>query len=310
MADADLNVVTGAFGYTGRHITRRLLVRGKRVKTLTGHPDRPHEFGQRVTAVPYNFDNPKALTESLKGASVLFNTYWIRFSLKGLTFSKAVENSRTLIKAAENAGVRRIIHVSITNPSVDSPFPYYRGKAEVEKIITQSKMSYVILRPNVLFGDEGILINNIAWLLRRSPIFAVPGSGEYKVQPMFVQDLADMAVNLAERDENIVLDAVGPEIYTFNDLVKMIGEKVGTKVSLVHISPEIFLKLANIIGKLVGDVILTKEEVEGLIADLLVSNQPPTGWTALSEWLSENNTWIGKQYMSEIKKHYSQSSQH
>lgn len=304
MANKELNIVTGAFGYTGRHITRRLLAAGKDVKTLTGHPDRPNEFGDKVAVAPLDFSDPAKLTRSLEGASTLFNTYWIRFSHDGMTFDKAVENSKTLIKAASDAGIRRIVHISITNPSASSPLPYYSGKAEVEKAIMESNLSYAILRPNVIFGDEGILINNIAWMLRSFLFFAVPGSGDYKLQPMYTDDLADLAAGLAEKADTTTIDAVGPEIYSFNDLLKLIAEKIGAGTKIIHLNPTIALYLSRIVGWFLRDVVLTSDEVDGLHANLLVSDQTPTGKTKLSDWLTENSSWLGKAYMSELKKHY------
>ena len=86
------------------------------------------------------------------------------------------------------------MHISITNPSLDSPLPYFRGKAILEKEIRASGISHAIVRPTVLFGKEDILINNITYLLRRLPVFAIPGSGDYRLQPIYVEDLAEIAV--------------------------------------------------------------------------------------------------------------------
>jgi NADH dehydrogenase len=304
LVSAEINVVTGAFGYTGSYIARRLLDMEREVRTLTGHPDRPNEFGDQVRAYPYNFDNPSELRKSLEGATTLYNTYWVRFSYGGTTYEQAVENLKTLIRAAEDAGVRRIVHISITNPSIVSPLPYYKGKAETEEFIEHSKLTYGILRPNVIFGDQGILINNIAWFLRRFPVFAVPGDGEYRIQPIYVEDLADLAVALGQREDNVITDAVGPEIYTFNDLLKLIARAVGSRSRIVHVPPVLAFLLAGAVGRVVGDVVLTKEEVKGLLANLLVSSQKPTGTTKLSEWLKKNAEWIGTEYMSEVKKHF------
>ncbi|MEN6520274.1 MAG: NAD(P)H-binding protein [Armatimonadota bacterium] len=304
MPDSELIAITGAFGYSGRHIARRLLAMDKRVITLTGHPRTDSEFGNRIAAYPLDFSKPAELTESLKGVTTLVNTYWIRFSYGDMTFDKAVENSKRLINAAKDAGVERIVHVSITNPSKISPLPYYSGKARVEKAITESGLSYAILRPNVLFGDEGILINNIAWMLRHFPIFTVPGSGEYQIQPIYVEDLAELVVRNIEPGENVVFDAVGPEIYTFIDLVRLIANKTGRSARLIHLPPYVALFMSRIVGKFLGDVVLTRDEVDGLHMNLLVSSQPPTGWTKLSEWLEDNSDWIGTRYMSELKKHY------
>ncbi|MGA2284710.1 MAG: NAD(P)H-binding protein [Dehalococcoidia bacterium] len=304
MTESELNVITGAFGYTGRYITERLLSQGRRVRTLTGHADRPDPFGGRVEAVPFNFENPPALVDSLRGATTLFNTYWVRFSHGETTFDEAVANTKTLIRAAEEAGVRRIVHVSITNADEDSPLPYFRGKGVLERVIAESKLSYAIVRPTVIFGKEDILINNIAWLLRRFPVFTVLGSGEYRLQPVYVEDMADMAVAAAERDGNETFDAVGPETFTFDALVRLIRERIGSRARIVHIPPGPALRLSRVVGLLVRDVVLTQEEVVGLMAGLLVSSAPPTGRTRLSDWLGENAAVVGARYASELERHY------
>lgn len=299
-----LNVVTGAFGYTGKYITRRLLSMGERVKTLTGHPSRQNPFGDRVNVAPFDFDNPGRLVESLRGATTLYNTYWVRFPRGHVTFDRAVENTRTLIKAAEGAGIRRIVHVSIANASLASPLPYFSGKGQVEEAIIQSRLSYAILRPTVIFGPEDILINNIAWLLRRSPVFAIPGSGDYRLQPVFVEDVADIAVSAAHQDANAIIDVVGPETYTFGELVRLIAETVHSRARIVHVGPGLALFLARLASRVVKDVVLTRDEVEGLMSNLLVSDGPPTGQTRLSDWLSRSADSIGTRYASELSRHY------
>lgn len=303
-SNEEFHVVTGAFDYTGKYITQRLLSLGKKVRTITGHPNRLNPFGGKVSISPFNFDNPGELVKSLRGATTLYNTYWVRFSYKQVTFDKAVENTKTLIKAAEEAGVRRIVHVSITHASESSPFPYFRGKGTLEKTICQSDMSYAIIRPTVLFGHEDILINNIAWLLRRFPLFAVLGSGNYQIQPVFVEDVAELAVKAGQYEENMTMDAVGPEIYAFHDMVQLIAEKVHSKARILYLRPELALFFSRLVGYLVNDVILTRDEVYGLMSNLLVSGNPPTGKTRLSDWLSDNAERIGIIYASELGRHY------
>ena len=297
-------VVTGAFGYIGRYIASLLVSQGRQVLNLTGHPHRPNPFGDRVDTARLRFDDPPALARELQGASVLFNTYWVRFPRGETTFDSAVEDSRLLIRAASQAGVHRIVHISITNPSTDSPLPYFKGKAIVEQAIIESGISYSILRPTVVFGGEDILINNIAWLLRRAPLFGVPGKGDYRLQPVFVEDLAEMAVRAGESEKNEILDAVGPEIYTFEDLVVLIRRTVRSRAKIVHLHPRTMLFFARLIGFLVGDVVLTQDEIKGLMADLLVSADPPTGHTSLGEWLAANAGTVGRRYASELARHY------
>src|ERR671924_1111896 len=158
--------VTGAFSYSGKYITKRLLARGEQVITLTGHPNRPDPFSGKVKAYPLDFDEA-GMARSLWGVDVLVNTYWVRFDKDENTQPRAVENTRKLINAAKVAGVKRVVHISIANPSADSHLPYYWGKAANEKTVMESGLSYAILRPTVLYGGgEDILINNIAYLLR------------------------------------------------------------------------------------------------------------------------------------------------
>lgn len=295
--------VTGAFSYSGKYITKRLLERGEEVITLTGHPNRPDPFGGKVKSYPLDFDEA-GMTRSLQGVDVLVNTYWVRFDKGENTQPRAVENTRKLVNAAKAAGVKRIVHISIANPSADSPLPYYWGKAANEKAVTESGLSYAILRPTVLIGREDILINNIAFLLRRFPFFFLPGDGSYGIQPVFVEDLADMAVEGVYRNDNYVIDAVGPDSYTFRDFVKLIGKTIGAERPLISVPPRLALLATQFLSLFVSDVILTPEEVKGLMTNLLVSKQPALGKTAFKDWLQTNKSTVGKQYASEIQRHY------
>jgi NADH dehydrogenase len=304
MEAPELDVVTGAFSYTGKYIAQRLLSMGKGVTTLTGHPNRRNPFGDRVSVAPFDFDNPSELARSLRGATTLYNTYWVRFTQGPVTFDRAVENTKTLIRAAEEAGIRRIVHISVTNASGDSPLPYFRGKGLVEDAVIHSRLSYAIVRPTVIFGAEDILINNVAWLLRRFPVFALPGSGNYRLQPVFAEDVAEIAVRAAHDDDNITVDAAGPETYTFDELVRLIAEKIRSRARIVHLRPGLALFLSTAIGSMVRDVVLTREELEGLMSNLLVSEGPPTGQTRLSDWLAQNAGSVGVRYASELSRHY------
>jgi len=295
--------VTGAFSYSGKYITKRLLARGEEVITLTGHPNRPDPFGGKVKVFPLDFDEA-GMTRSLQGVDVFVNTYWVRFDKAENTQPRAVENTRKLINAAKAAGVKRVVHISITNPSAQSHLPYFWGKAANEKTVMESGMSYAILRPTVLVGDEDILINNIAFLLRRFPFFALPGDGSYKLQPVYVDDLAELAVEGVYSKENYVIDSVGPDIFTFKQMVELIGEKIGAKRPIICVPPRLALLAAQFLSLFVNDVILTPEEVDGLMAGLLVSKEPARGKTHLADWLEKNKDKVGAKYASELQKHY------
>lgn len=300
------HVVTGAFGYSGKYIVARLLKEGVEVKTLTNSTNRANPFGDKVKAYPFNFENPKALVETLRGASVLYNTYWVRFNFAdkkiGFKHSSAVENTLTLFRAAKEAGVRRVVHVSITNPSEDSPLEYFSGKAKLERALKESGMSYCVLRPTVLFGDEDILINNIAWMLRHFLVFGVFGNGKYRLQPIYVDDLAKLAVEQGKKNKNIVIDAIGPETFTYKELAKTIGKIIGKKRPVISIPDSVGYVVGKIVGELVGDVIITREEIDGLKSDLLYTNSPPAGTTRLTDWLKKNASTVGIRYASELSR--------
>lgn len=299
-----INVVTGAFGYIGKYITQRLLESGEQVRTITTHPHKPNPFGEVVESFPYNFDKPEQLVSSLRGADVLYNTYWIRFEYGGLTFRKAVENTKTLVSCARSAGIQKIVHISVTCASPESTLPYYAGKGLQEREVTESGLPYSIVRPTLVFGKEDILVNNIAWLIRQFPFFPIFGSGSYRVQPVYVEDLAAIAVSCAQERTSAIVDAIGPESFTFEEMVRLIASKIRPKVKLIHVSPALGIGLGKFIGMAVRDRILTRDELRGLMDELLTSPQSPNGTTRFSDWIESNKTTVGTQYTSELARHF------
>lgn len=299
------DLVTGAFSYSGAQIAERLLDSGRGVPTLTYHPDRPHPLRARVDALEYRFDDPAALARSLEGVSKLYNTFWVRFDHGKTSFDNAIESSRMLFFAAKRAGVQRIVHLSITNPSLESPLPYFHGKALVEYALAQSDVPYSIVRPTWIFGGErDVLANNIAWILRRLPAFALPGDGAYPVQPVHVSDLARICTEAGNATGDVVIDAAGPETMPFRDLVALVRAAVDTSSPIVHIPPPVMAIAARALGLLVGDVVLTADEIRGLMAGLLISHEPPRGRIAFSQWLNEHAASVGRSYANELQRHF------
>jgi NADH dehydrogenase len=300
MGEPELHVVTGAFGYSGRYIAARLLEAGCRVRTLTNSPERPNPFGGKIAAHPFNFDQPDKLVASLRGASVLYNTYWVRFNHGEFGFQAAVRNSLQLFEAAGAAGVRRVVHVSITNPAENSPLEYFRGKARLERALGESGLSHAILRPAVLFGGEDILVNNIAWALRRFPVYAVFGDGQYRLQPIYVEDFAELAVAAGRGNSNAVVNATGPETFTYRGLVLEIGQAIGKPRRIISLPPSVAYAATWLTGKVVHDVIITRDEIKGLMAGLLCADSHPLGKTRLSAWAREHADSLGEHYASEL----------
>jgi len=295
-----LHVVTGAFGYSGKYIAARLLAEGSRVRTLTNSMQRTNPFGGQVEARPLNFDCPGDLVESLRGAEVLYNTYWVRFNYSFFKHESAIQNTLILFDAARQAGVKRIVHVSITNPSEDSPLEYFSGKARLERALQEIGISHAILRPTVLFGKEDILINNIAWALRHLPVLGMFGDGSYRLQPIYVDDLAALAVEQGKHAENVTIDAIGPETFTYRDLVTVIAKIIGVKRPIMSMPPALAFAAGWSLGRWMGDVMITWPEVRGLMANLLCTDSPAAGATRLTDWAREHKDTLGVNYASEL----------
>ena len=298
------HAVTGALGFSGRHIATRLVARGDEVVNLTNHPDRPDPFAGALETRPLDFADPAGLSRALHGVDTLFNTYWVRFPHDGVTHATAVRSSRILFEAARDAGVRRIVHVSIANPDPASRYAYYRGKAQVEQALVAVGVGHAILRPTMLFGDVPILANTIGWLLRHVPVFGIPGDGRYALQPIAVEDLAALALDAAAADVDLTWDAAGPEIFSFTELVEAIRDATGSRARLAHLPPSVALASASVLGRVIGDVLLTREELEALMDGLLVSREQPRGTTSLRDWLDANGAWLGRRYVNEVTRHF------
>lgn len=297
--------LTGAYGFSGKYAAKDLAERGFEIVTLTSRP-KPDDAPSYVAEThPLNFEDGGALKDAMKGCCALVNTYWVRYRHRGATHEKAVENSKALIDAAAAASVPRIVHVSILNPSRESPSPYYRGKAEVEGYIQSSGMPYTILRPAVLFGDEDILINNIAYFLRRFPLFVYPGDGSYGIRPVFVEDFAGLIADAVESADSGIIDAVGPESFTFRELVLLIRKTVASRALVLGAPNPLAYFLTSILSLVTGDLVLSRDEITQLTSGVLSNASPAAAQTKLSEWLSAHKASVGLTYHSETKRHFS-----
>jgi len=305
--DTGLDCVTGAFSYSGQAIANALVKSGRQVRTLTGHPSRAPALTS-LQVRPLNFDDSIGLVASLEGVSTLYNTYWVRFAHHQIDHDLAVHNSRALFQAARLAGVTRIVHVSITHPSADSTLPYFRGKALVERALAETGLSYAVLRPAILFGGNDVLINNIAWLLRRVPVFAIGGRGDYRIRGIHVDDLANLCLQKGSESNNSVCDAVGPDRPTFVELVGEIKDAVGSRAKLIRMPGFALPIVSRVVGVALGDVLLTRDEYRAMASGLADTDGPATGSTKLSVWLAANGTKLGLHYANEIKRHFDVAS--
>jgi uncharacterized protein YbjT (DUF2867 family) len=298
------DVVTGAYSFTGRFIARRLMAQERSIRTLTNHPQREGAEDIKAEVAPLQFADRDALVESMRGGEVLYNTYWVRFQHGRVRFGEAVANTRVLMGAARDAGVRRVVHISVSNPSEDSPLDYYAGKARAERAVRESGLSWAIVRPTLIFGQGDILINNVAWILRRFPIFGIPGRGNYRLHPVTGEDVAEIATWAAEQVDNLTVDAAGPDIIYYSEMVESIAIAVGRHPRFVYMSPRNALRAVRLLGRMVSDIVLNEPELEGLMSELLVSSERPRGTRRLDNWLLTHADTIGRTYASELARHW------
>lgn len=291
--------VTGAFSFTGREITLELLRRGDSVRTLSRADVRDDPLRSLIDVVPLVFD-PPMLRTSLSGVETLYNTYWVRFERPGVTYSNAVANTVRLFEAARDVDVRRIVHVSVSNADQADDLPYFAGKHHIENWLAASGIEHTIVRPTLIFGPQDILINNLAWMLRRTPLFLIPGPGDYRVQPVSVGDVARIAIETSAG----VVDAAGPETMSFAALVSAIRDAVHGRARIATAPRLLGLTVSSILGRLLSDVIVTGDELEGLSRSLLVTESEPRGTERFSDWLHEQAGGLGRSYESELRRNY------
>jgi nucleoside-diphosphate-sugar epimerase len=297
------DVVTGAFGYSGAAIARDLLAAGHEVRTLTGHPGHA-PAGSLIEARPLDFADADGLERHLRGAHTLYNTYWVRFPHGGETHATAVANSRVLFDAAARAGIQRIVHVSITHADPASPYPYFSGKAAVEAYLRDLGVPCAIARPAILYGGDGVLLNNIAWLLRRLPVFAVGARGDYRIRPIHVDDLARLCLQLGAQADRVTVDAVGPESLAFRDMVLAIRAAVGSRALVVPAPGWAIPPLSAVLGAALRDVLLTPDEYRAMADGLADSDGPATGSNSLTQWIADHGSELGRSYANELTRHY------
>jgi NADH dehydrogenase len=297
------DAVTGAFSFTGRAIAAQLLSEGREVVTLVRRPA-PADADPRIRTAPIAFDDPSALTAALRGVDTLYSTYWIRFERGGLTFDEVVRRSQALLTAAGHAGVRRYVHVSVVNASSSAPTRYFVAKARLDDLVRASGLSHAIVRPTLTFGPGDILVNNLSWVLRRFPAFPIPGNGEYRLQPVHVEDVARIAIDAGRQTGDLEVDAAGPDILTFNRFVHLLADAVGSGTWLFHAPRLVSYAGARALGLLVRDVMLTRDEITELTASLLVSGAPPRGRIGLGAWAAAHADELGRTYHSELDRHF------
>jgi len=297
-------MVTGAFSFTGRHVAKRLLEEGEEVRTMTRFPQSASPFAEAVPAVPFDYDDVGALTQALRGCDRLINTYWRRQPEGNLGYDRVVQQSKNLFAAAKAVGIERIVHMSINDPH-GKKFPYFRAKCATERAVRECTVSSVVVRPQLVFGDGELLINNLAWTLRQSRLAAVPGDGQYLMQPIHASDYAELIVGLSRNRRDGVVNGVGPDVMTYDDMVSMVGNAIGRKPRILHVHPKFFDRVARLINRFVEEPTVLDYEVYGCLVENGVVPREPQGTRRLVDWLRDHADSLGRRYADQDRRPFS-----
>ena len=294
-------VITGAFSFTGAAVASELSRRGWTVCSLTNRRRPPG--ADHIASVPLRFES-KHLETVLSAADAFVNTYWLRFPYGGQTFETAVANSKLLIEGATQAGIGRFVHLSVSNAASNSNLGYYRGKAEVEAALRTSRLSYSIVCPTLIVGPRDVLTNNIAWFLRRFPIFPIPDGGNYRLRPLTLGDAGRIVADETESSETAQIDAAGPEIMTFREYVHTVARACGLRRTVVGVPGNLALAALRLVQRFLKDVVLTREELLGLQQEALLSHQSPRAKESVTDWLRQNGETLGRRYANDLDRHF------
>ncbi len=231
-------LITGATGYIGRHLVARLVQQGERPRCLVRDLKRAGQIlpGAKVDLVQGDTTQPGTLRLVMQGVDTVIHTAFITAERKqsaGNHYDTTnVEGTANVVKAAKSAGVSRIIAVSGLGTKPDKPGSYMQGRYLAEQMIKESGMTWTIIQPSVLFGKDAPFIKGLTDLIRTSPVVPLIGGGKIMFQPIYVEDVVSVIVevlNEPERTANKTFTIGGPEYYSFTGIVTMLTHAMHKK---------------------------------------------------------------------------------
>jgi uncharacterized protein YbjT (DUF2867 family) len=273
--DAKIVALAGGSGFIGRAIARRLVAGGIHVRVLTRNPEsaRARLNLPGVEFVSADIGNPASLLQALGEANAIvdaiqFDGYPVENPRRGLTFERVDYGGvLALVDAAKQSGVDRFIYISGAAADEKSAHPGFRAKGRAERAIRESGLTYTIFRPSLIYGPEDKVVNGLARALRFAPIFGVPGTGRQKVQPVLVDDLAAcVTLALSGRGHNRTYEIGGPELMTFDEMMRVIMDASRHRRPLFHI-PEGAMRAAGAVLEKLPTPLLSRDAVTFVTAD-------------------------------------------
>jgi uncharacterized protein YbjT (DUF2867 family) len=275
MADR-LIAVAGGSGFIGRAIALRIAaIPSTRVRVLSRYPDKARtRFKQpNVECVFGDVTMTAALKDALARTTAVVNAtqfdgYPVENPARGLTFERIdFGGTAALLGAAKQTGTAQFIYISGASADETSVHPGFRAKGLAERAIRESGLTYTIFRPSLVYGPEDKVLNGLVKALRLTPVFPVPGTGKQKVQPVLVDDLAAcVALALTGKGANGTYEVGGPDLMTFDEMMRLVMEVTGARRPIIHI-PESIMRAFGAVGEKLPTPVLSRDAVKFVTAD-------------------------------------------
>ncbi len=233
-------LVTGGTGFVGTHVVNELLRRKHEVAVLARRSESArNRYNFPVSVAAGNVLDPAAVRRAAEGREAVIHLVGIIAEKGEQTFDRIHrEAAENVARAASDAGVRRLLHMSAMGSSEDSPSEYGRTKAAGERAVRESHLEWTVFRPSIIFGPGDGFVTLLAGVVRRNPGFIpVVGPGTTKFMPVSVHDVARVYADSLEKPESVgeVFEVGGPETFTLNEIYREIAMAVGKpRKPLVH----------------------------------------------------------------------------
>ena len=272
-------LVTGASGFVGSHIVHALRAEDRPVRALVRDPKRADQleaWGCEVVAG--DMTDPDSLARAASGVDAVIHLVAIRQG-RPEDFERVMsQGTRDLLAAAEKSKVRRFVHMSALGTSEETKglVPYYGAKWEMEKAVESSGLEYVIFRPSFVFARNGGILPTFRRLARIAPVTPIIGSGEQRIQPIWVDDVAAYFVRALDHPAaaNRLFELGGPDAVTWNEFWKRLKSTLGQRRPSLHVPVALMRVNALVTERLPGDIPLTRDLLKMLEGpDNVVSNE-------------------------------------
>lgn len=275
-------LVLGGTGFVGRHVCEHLNRLGIRVTVPTRHPEHAKtvQMLPMVTVVTADVHDDRALQCLLREADAVVNLIAILHGSRQRFEQVHVALPQRLAQAMLAAGIRRLVHVSALGADATGPSHYLRSKGEGEqalRALAGAGLDLTVLRPSVIFGAEDRFLNLFARLQRSLPVVPLAGA-DARLQPVWVGDVAQAIVACLQRDDTIgrTYEAVGPEVWTLADLVRLAGRLSGHPRPVLPLPRAVAYFQALLMELLPGEPLLSTDNLRSLEVPNVASGAWPT----------------------------------